>query len=668
MSQEQIACKRIKAVILAGSRKFGRCPLAARLPTALWPVADRSVLERLLTHLVRHGIKQAVICCDNDSETIRQSVRHISEIELSFLDEALPLGTAGSLRQVAQDEPDALLLVLHVGLVFPPPIGEVIMKHHRYKSDLSVVLHPELDRDELESESAGIYLCESPILDFIPKEGYCDIKETLIPALLKAGKKVSVIRLARSVESFRDWTGYMRAIAVYLDSANKGDIDLPLKKSHDSGDVWISPTARIDETARIYGPVVIGAGTHVGKDAVICGGVMIGRNVTIDQKSLVADSVIWDNAQVGAECEIQKCLIDNGARLADGAIVEEQIIPYVSKGVWSNFINKAFRGEKNKRANHMQIFARKPQAEIRPGASGRFENEEAGSKVLINLAIAAVFSVFLWSYWTTIADLWRIWMQSDEYSSGLLVPIMAVYIAWSRRDMLVQCRIHPSIWGLFAFLAALALRLFGLFFMYGSAERISLVASVAALVLLLFGWSVFRKSFTILLFLGLMLPLPKSLEARITLPLQSHATSSAVFSLEMLGCEVVREGNIIHLGETTVAVAEACNGLRMVTSFFVISGLVILLVRRAWWEKLILLLSTLPIGLLCNTVRLTITSLAFTVLEGEHWETIFHDFGGYAMMPLALAIVVFELWVLARVIMVPAEPAKNEVLVTRSEA
>jgi exosortase len=120
-----------------------------------------------------------------------------------------------------------------------------------------------------------------------------------------------------------------------------------------------------------------------------------------------------------------------------------------------------------------------------------------------------------------------------------------------------------------------------------------------------------------------------------------------------MGYEVIQEGNVIHIGQATVAVAEACNGLRMVTAFFVISGLVVLLVRRAWWEKLIILVSSLPVALLCNTVRLTITALAFTVLSGEHWEKIFHDFGGYAMMPLALAAIVAELWLLAKLTLLP---------------
>ena len=138
-----------------------------------------------------------------------------------------------------------------------------------------------------------------------------------------------------------------------------------------------------------------------------------------------------------------------------------------------------------------------------------------------------------------------------------------------------------------------------------------------------------------------------------TLPLQNWATSSAVFCLETLGYEVSRDGNIINLNGTVVAVAEACNGLRMLTSFFVISGLVVLLVQRRWWEKLIILASSVPIGLLCNTLRLAITAVAFTKIDSEKWGRAFHDFGGLAMMPLALGMVVFELWLLSNVVIEP---------------
>jgi exosortase len=228
-------------------------------------------------------------------------------------------------------------------------------------------------------------------------------------------------------------------------------------------------------------------------------------------------------------------------------------------------------------------------------------------------------------------------------------------VVWARRRQIAECLIQPSLWGLLFFLAAQALRGFGLVYMYSSAENLSFVLTIAALVLWLFGGSLFRTLAPILLFLLLMLPWPHQVQSLLSLRLQESATLSATYCLQTLGYGAVREGNIINLGGATVAVAEACNGLRMLTAFLVIAGWVVLLVRRSWWEKLVILVSSLPIGLFCNTVRLTLTAIAFTFLDGPRWEKVFHDFGGYAMMPLALSLVVLELWLLSRLTIVPVE-------------
>jgi len=308
--------------------------------------------------------------------------------------------------------------------------------------------------------------------------------------------------------------------------------------------------------------------------------------------------------------------------------------------------------------------------QIKPKPDAKIDVPENSHRGFLRVILPVILVLFIWSYWSTIREIWDIWMISDEYSSGLLVPFIALYIAWSRREQIAQCPIKPTLWGLAAFVLAQLMRYFGLFFYFDSAERLSLVLSFAALTLLLFGWRLFIKVTPLLIFLLLMLPIPRRMEAALTLPLQSWATTSAVFCLEVLSFDVNPEGNVINIGTTQVAVAEACNGLRMVTAFFVITGLVVLLVKRPWWEKLILLLSALPIGLLCNTIRLTLTAMAFTVLEGEFWAKIFHDFGGYAMMPLALGIVVLELWILQKLTIPPEdrdESNKKGILISRSQ-
>jgi exosortase len=264
-----------------------------------------------------------------------------------------------------------------------------------------------------------------------------------------------------------------------------------------------------------------------------------------------------------------------------------------------------------------------------------------------------------------MAELIAVWRRSDEYSSGMLVPFLAAYVLWARRRDVGAAPVQPVfLAGSAVFLLAQTVRGAGLYFLFSSAERLSLILSAAALVLLLLGWRYLGKLTSILIFLCLMLPWPTRIQSAVTFPLQKWSTTSAVFCLELAGYEVQQDGNVIHIGESSVAVAEACNGLRMITAFFVISGLVVLLVERAWWEKLIVLVSSLPVAFLCNTLRLAVTAVCFTVITGEQWEQRFHDWGGYAMMPLALAIVVGELWLLAQ-LTTPPMPRAPEIICRR---
>ena len=137
MSNQPVRKDKIKVVILAGSRDFGRCPLASRWPAALWPVAGRSVLERLLVHLADQGIEQVVVCSCGEGSLLADSVHADSRLHLTFLDESLPAGTAGCIRDAVSDGTHELLLVLPASLMCPPEIDVLIRAHYDGGSDLT---------------------------------------------------------------------------------------------------------------------------------------------------------------------------------------------------------------------------------------------------------------------------------------------------------------------------------------------------------------------------------------------------------------------------------------------------------------------------------------------------------------------------------------------------
>jgi exosortase len=625
----------IKAVILDSGFDFGRCPLASQLPAALWPVASKPSIERLLRRLSDYGVKETVICSNTDDRIVKESIESEDyRMDLRFSEFKLPTGTAGSFRDAVCGDRGSLWLILPAGMVNIPDIEFIIQSHYRSRCELTVVLNPADTKNGYPGQATGIYVCDPVILDSIPAGGYYDIKESLIPELLRSGKNIYAAGLPESVGNFRNYREYLSAVCGELEKKHEKSSLVSDFEKDPSESVWTGPGVRISACVRMYGPVVIMEGARISEGAVIFGPTIIGRYAVVGENSLVVNSILWDNSCVSAECKVERCVIGSQATASYRSVIHEQAVLPRPHEILRHFAMAS--------QNDGQENTGKPKT-----SACCFRN-----KLDLPLVFIAVFliAVFIWSNWFTLKDLWGIWQRSDEYSSGLLVPFLAAYILWVRREGLASCSIRPSLWGLPVFVAAQVIKFAGLFFMYSSLERFSIVVSVAGLLLLLFGWNYFRKVFTVLLFLCLMLPLPASIHSSLLLPLQSWATASAVFCLEIMGYDVIRTGNIIDVNGTTVAVIEACNGLRMIMAFFVIGGFIVLLSRRAKWEKLLIFLSGVPIALLCNTVRLTVTAIAFTYVKGDYWEKVFHDFGGYAMMPLAIGIIVLEFWLLSKIV------------------
>lgn len=284
-------------------------------------------------------------------------------------------------------------------------------------------------------------------------------------------------------------------------------------------------------------------------------------------------------------------------------------------------------------------------------------------KRIFGPAIAlALLAALAWAYWSTIVLLFKDWQNDENYSVGQLVPLVALYLLWRERAKLRKCRISPCWWAIGLILIALAMKTYGLLFLYESAERYSLVLMIAGVVLLVTGREVFRKVAWILLFLVLMVPLPGRVHNMISGPLQAQATRGAVFLLDLFGMTVAREGNTIILNNTTpLAVAEACSGLRMLTAFIVVSATLAYLIKRPRWQKITLLISSIPVAIGCNIVRLYITALLYAFTSSKTAETFFHDFAGLAMMPLAVLILIGEIWLMNKLVIPESAPARSKV-------
>ena len=262
------------------------------------------------------------------------------------------------------------------------------------------------------------------------------------------------------------------------------------------------------------------------------------------------------------------------------------------------------------------------------------------------------------SYLTPFQRLFEIWWHEPSYSHGFLVLPIAGLILWLRRDQLASVAIRPNVLGWVGLAAILAVRwvLYERNELWAEQATIPLVA--ASLVLAFGGWPLLWWAAPGLLFSLLMLPLPPRINLILAAPLQTIATLASAGILALTGLPVLSEGHIIFVGTEPLEVARACNGLSMLLSFVTLITAVVLLARdRPTWERIVLLLSTIPIALTSNILRIVVTAWCYylfgpkSVVNYGFGKTtvgdLGHDAAGWGMMPIALGLVLLELKVLS---------------------
>jgi exosortase len=121
-------------------------------------------------------------------------------------------------------------------------------------------------------------------------------------------------------------------------------------------------------------------------------------------------------------------------------------------------------------------------------------------------------------------------------------------------------------------------------------------------------------------------------------PLQGIATRASCFALQSLGLPALAEGNTILLGSSHFEVEEACSGLRIFMATIALAFVCVVIVRRSWWERALLMVSAIPIALAANSLRIVATASLSQVLSSEAARWFAHDFSGWAMIPVAAAM------------------------------
>ncbi len=242
----------------------------------------------------------------------------------------------------------------------------------------------------------------------------------------------------------------------------------------------------------------------------------------------------------------------------------------------------------------------------------------------------------------------RVWMRDASWSHGFLIPVFSLYLIQQRKQALSRLpQIRPCYPGLGLLIACIAFYMFNVASPAGYAyfRSVAMVGALASIVLLLGGGSVLRKTWLPILYLMFAVPLPQRYYVALTLPMRQMAATVAAALLNLSTSVQTRVNgvviDVIYQGqsvEPSLNVAEACSGMRLLMAFVALGVAMAYVHARPIWQRLVLVVSTIPIALLCNIVRVTATGFLYVFVSPEYTHGIYHDALGVAMLPLALGL------------------------------
>lgn len=289
-------------------------------------------------------------------------------------------------------------------------------------------------------------------------------------------------------------------------------------------------------------------------------------------------------------------------------------------------------------------------ASARPTAQVRDLPPGANGPVRVWLTSLLLCGASAWAWWTPLGEAVNVWSANPVYSHGFVVIPFAAWLLWQRRDALKTNAATPLSWGLLLVASGLALRWAGERYYVDWFASVALLPALLGVFVVAGGWGALHWAWPAVLVLVFMFPLPYRLETMLQGPLRQCGTAATVWVMQTAGLNAVAQGNVISLGEMRLGVEDACSGLSMLLTFFFLSTAVALVSERPLWERVVLLLSAIPIALIANIARMTAVGSLYEFGHPGAAEAV-HDGAAFLMMPLALLMLWGEAAVLSGLVL-----------------
>ncbi len=338
----------MKALLLVGGKGTRLRPLTIHSPKSIVPIFNRPFLHYQLDLIKRvPEIDEVILSLNYQPRRIEEVFGDGREvgIKIRYVVEPTPLGTAGGVRYASEGITDTLV-VFNGDVLTQIDLAGIVALHRERKAQATIVLTPvenpaayglvETDAqgnvrrflekprpDEMTCDTinAGIYVLEPSTFDRIPPHVAWSIERSFFPSLVERGETF-IASIHR--DYWIDIGTPDKYMQVHRDIMDGRYLAPPFDGR--AGIVWVSPDARIEEGARLEGPLFIDAGSVVKAGARIGPYSVLGKHCRVDEDANVSGAIIWEHTRVGREAEVHDAIVGRGSHIGPSASVQHGVL------------------------------------------------------------------------------------------------------------------------------------------------------------------------------------------------------------------------------------------------------------------------------------------------------------------------------------------------------
>jgi exosortase len=295
------------------------------------------------------------------------------------------------------------------------------------------------------------------------------------------------------------------------------------------------------------------------------------------------------------------------------------------------------------------------------------------------IKILIIGGLFCFLFRNEIESIVNRWLIDSSWSHGFLIPFFSLYFLNQKREEIFHSawnnEFRANYLGLVFLICGILFYPFDIVHLqYGYLRSIDMIAVLGAIVLFLGGWRLIKYTWLPIAFLVFAVPLPERFYKELTIPMRQWAATVASGLLNLVPhLQASASGVVIDVFykgkalEPALDVAEACSGMRLLMAFLALGVAMAYLHYRPLWQRIVLLASTVPIAILCNIVRVTVTGFIYVLMHPKYAQGIYHDMLGLAMLPLAFGLYGLLAWFMSSLFIDESDTVKEDIIVRKKD-